>query len=452
MSKQGHLTAPIQSTKIPSGIPFIIANEAAERFSFYGMKAILVVFMTKYLMDNQGKPTPMSGDQAKEWLHWFTSAAYFFPFFGAILSDWLWGKYKTILILSMVYCIGHFALAVDATKLGLLIGLTLLSIGAGGIKPCVTAHVGDQFGQSNQHHMGKVYGWFYFSINFGAAISMFLIPIVLAKRGPHWAFGIPGVLMVLATLFFWMGRNRFVHIAPAGDKWVKEVFSKKGMGYTLKVIPIFVLLAPFWSLFDQTFSSWILQGEKMNLRWLGYDWQASQMTTANSVLILIYIPLFSYVVYPAIQKVFPLTPLRKISIGMFLAAVSFLVPVWIETQFSAGLKPSIGWQFVAYMILTAAEIMVSITCLEFSYTQAPKSMKSLILSLYLLSISLGNAFAAVVNKFIQNPDGSSKLEGAPYFLFFVAVMVVTSIVFVFVAKKYREETIVQDEIKNEVIA
>ena len=97
---------PEAITTVPKGIPYIVTNEAAERFSFYGMKGILVVFMTKYLLDSQGNELFMSEEDAKVWYHNFTSAVYFFPIFGAIIADWFLGKYRTILLLSTVYCLG----------------------------------------------------------------------------------------------------------------------------------------------------------------------------------------------------------------------------------------------------------------------------------------------------------------------------------------------------------
>ena len=86
---------------------------------------------------------------------------------------------------------------------------------------------------------------------------------------------------------------------------------------------------------------------------------------------LIYVPLFTFVIYPVLNKIFPLTPLRKMSIGLFFTVASFLVPAWVETQISAGLKPPMSWQFLAYVFLMASEIMVYATGLEFAYTQAP---------------------------------------------------------------------------------
>jgi len=183
----------------------------------------------------------------------------------------------------------------------------------------------------------------------------------------------------------------------------------------------------------------------MNLKWLGINWLPAQMQFANPFLIMVLIPLFSYVIYPSLNRVWAMTPLRRIGIGMFLTAASFLVPVWIETQIERGGQPCIGWQFVAYIFLTGAEVMVSITALEFAYTQAPRKMKSLIQSVNLLSISLGNVFAAVVNDVIKNEDGTSKLPGASYYWFFVIAMLVTAVVFIFVARRYREKTYIQDE-------
>ena len=107
----------------------------------------------------------MDNNKATQWYHLFTSAVYFTPILGAVLCDVFLGKYRTILLLSIVYCLGHFALALNETKMGLIIGLSLISIGAGGIKPCVSAHVGDQFGKSNSHLLERVFSWFYLSIN-----------------------------------------------------------------------------------------------------------------------------------------------------------------------------------------------------------------------------------------------------------------------------------------------
>jgi len=125
---------------------------------------------------------------------------------------------------------------------------------------------------------------------------------------------------------------------------------------------------------------------------------------------LIYIPVFQFAVYPLINKVFKLTPIRKISIGLFVMVAGFAMVGVVQGWVDAGERPSIGWQVLAYAILTASEVMVSITGLEFAYTQAPKRMKSVIMALFLMSVSLGNLFTAGVNHFIVVPDGLSEAK------------------------------------------
>lgn len=497
-------TTPQPTTRMPAGIPYIIGNEAAERFSFYGMKGILTVFMTKHLLDSSGEPAYMSEEQAKTVYHLFTAAAYFFPLLGSLLADIAWGKFKTIMVLSLGYCVGHGCLALmdvgPATgafnmKPWMFLGLLFIAVGAGGIKPCVSANVGDQFGTQNQHLVSKVFSWFYFSINVGAMASTLLTPVLLAKQGPWAAFGLPGVLMAIATLVFWLGRYKFAHVPPAGlRKFKEETLSSDGLRAVFNLAPIFLIFIPvFWAIFDQTGSAWVLQAEKMDRNFLGVTWYESQVQAANPFLILVLIPTFAYGIYPLVSKtLFIVTPLRKIGIGLFFTAAAFTLSALIEQailakapdaatslwtalgqtgqtnydglvaaiktarasgftdaqidQHLAGM-PNIAWQFLAYIILTAAEVMVSITSLEFAYTQAPRKMKSFIMGIYFLGVSLGNLFTSGVNYFIQNADGSTKLNTVQQYWFFTALMGATAIIFVLYAQFYKGRTYVQGEVE-----
>jgi POT family proton-dependent oligopeptide transporter len=409
------------------------------------MRAILVVFMTQYLTDASGQPAVLSEQQAQGYFHLFVSAVYIMPLFGALLADALLGKYRTIIGLSLIYCLGHLAMAIDSTLWGLLLGQGLIAIGAGGIKPCVSAHVGDQFGTANRHLMGKVFSGFYFAINLGAFAAMLIMPWLLKHFGPSVAFGVPGVLMLLATLTFWAGRYRFVHIAPAGIDFIKDVFSPSGLKVFGKLASIYVFIAMFWALFEQNGSSWVLQAQKMDRVLFGVEILPSQIQAANPLLIMLLVPVFTYGVYPLLSRIFILTDLRKISLGLFLTVIAFAVAALIQTQLDNGLKPHIVWQLLAYLLLTSAEVMVSITCLEFSYRQAPKRMKSFIMAFYFLSVAAGNLFTSAVNFFIQNADGSSKLAGAEYFWFFTGLMLITAVLFALTSRFYSEENDFQVE-------
>lgn len=401
--------SPADLEGMPPGVPHIIGNEAAERFSFYGMKAVLAVFMVQYLhlMDSGGTGS-MNEAEATARVHLFNGAVYLMPFLGALLADIFLGKYKTIMLLSLVYCAGHAALACMGvfgnSTAWLMAGLGLIALGSGGIKPCVSAHVGDQFGERNAHLLPQIFNWFYFSINIGAFVSMLLTPWLMEWYGPHWAFGVPGVLMALATLLFWMGRHRFIHVPAGGMKFVKEFFSWEGLSAMLKLLPLYLFVAMFWALFDQTGSTWIFQSQDMDRNFLGFEWLPSQIQSLNSVFVLTFIPIFAYLVYPAIDRVWRLTPLRKIGLGLFIMCGSFALVALIQQWIDAGDRPGIIWQIAAFALLTAAEVMVSIVALEYAYTQAPKTMKSLLMCFYLGAVAIGNFFVAGVNHFIQIPD------------------------------------------------
>ncbi|HVT82080.1 MAG TPA: MFS transporter, partial [Phycisphaerae bacterium] len=388
---------PELTNKMPKGILFIVANEFAERFSFYGMSAILVVFMTKYMVHRDGSPDHLTRDQADIWFHNFTTFVYFTPILGALIADIFWGKYNTILWISLLYCLGHGTLALGETRYHLVIGLTLIGMGAGGIKPCVSANVGDQFGKNNEHLLAKIYNWFYFSINLGAFLAQMMIPVLLDKFGSRVAFAVPGILMAIAAFVFWLGRHKYVHRPPQGWAKVRENFTGENLKILLRLVVFFIFAAPFYALYYQASGAWVDQAEKLdlNLYIIPYKLLQSQVQAINAVLILIFIPIFAYGIYPLAEKFVKLTPKRKIGAGMIVVMPAFAIAAYLEKEVSAGNHPSVWWQLLGYTIITAAEILVSVPALEFAYTQAPKKMKSLIMASYLAgSISLGNFIAA----------------------------------------------------------
>jgi proton-dependent oligopeptide transporter, POT family len=450
-----YLTAPLPSSEMPHGIPYIVGNEAAERFSYYGIISIIAIFLTGHLRDAAGNLAPMDEHQAREWQHNFMAATYLFPIFGAILSDWLFGKYRMIVAVQLLYCLGHAVLAfmdyplltgIDP-RVMLFAGMALVAIGAGGIKPCVSAHVGDQFGSQNQHLMSKAFGWFYFSINFGSTASFLLMPWLLKTHGAGWAFGVPGVAMAIAALVFWLGRYKFVHVPPGGANFLRDAFSRESLSAIARVIPVFCFLIPFWALYDQTFSTWVYQAQKMDLGSLDPETFAAQLEVTNAILIMVFIPLFTYVIYPFVGRFVTVTPLRKIGVGLFVATLSFAIPSLIQTWIDAGEKPSIGWQLLSYVFLTAGEVLVWVTGLEFSYTQAPKKLKSIMMGVALLSITLGDVFTAQVNRYISNQklQGVTVLAGASYFWFFTILMLVTAVIFALWSPFYCGRTYMQGE-------
>lgn len=441
-----------QAQRYPSQIKFIVGNEACERYSYYGMKSILVVFMIQALLMNEAQATSI--------YHQFSSLCYLFPLLGAYFSDRIWGKYKTILYLSLVYCLGHAVLSVWENETGLYVGLFLVALGSGGIKPCVSAHVGDQFKKGQEALLAKVFNLFYFMINFGSFFSTLITPWTLKEYGPSVAFGIPGVLMFIATFIFWLGRHKYVHVPPTksdGNGFlnvVKTAFTtsaKVGQGFWDRAVEkhgknnvegalavwniskVFAAVSVFWALFDQHGSSWVIQASKMNLNFLGIQFEPSQISAWNPIMVMGLIPLFTFGVYPLLEKLgFAMTPLKRMTWGMFIAAFSFVLAALIQVGLDGGQNLNVMWQFFPYLVITVAEVMVSITGLEFAYTQAPKSMKSSVMSMWLLTVFFGNQLVSLITLVEVFPVASSG-----YFFFFAGVMGFFSLIFAFMASKYK---------------
>src|SRR5437868_2203694 len=146
--------APLaKKSRFPKSVPFIIGNEAAERFSYYGLRSILVTYLVAqfYNPTQNAARDQTANAHAYASTHFFVALSYFMPLIGGIMADWFFGKYKVILWLSIVYCLGNLFTSSFTTNLPLFtVGLVLIATGAGGIKSCVTANVGDQFDKTNQ--------------------------------------------------------------------------------------------------------------------------------------------------------------------------------------------------------------------------------------------------------------------------------------------------------------
>jgi len=459
-----------QTDRFPPQIRYIIGNEAAERFSYYGVMGILELYLAnKMRMGEAG---------ATETLHLFGGAVYFMPLLGGWLADRWLGRYWTILTISLFYCLGHATLAFFGGSLpGLYTGLALLAIGAGGIKPCVSAFVGDQFRPGQDRLLTKVYAWFYWSVNLGAAAAFFLIPRIHESWGYSWAFGVPGLAMALATSCSWSGTRYYVRQPPMrtqnrlrffpvvwyalahrterkpGDEILDVArghFSDEevnGAKSIIGILTIFATVPMFWALFNQVNSTWVLQGKAMRPFYRvhgSYLLNGETMQGSGGVLVMIWVPILTLGVYPWLERrgVRP-TPLRRMSFGMFLGAAAFFLSGLLQTQLDRGVSLSIVWQLAPYIVLEAGEVLLSATALEFAFAQAPIQFKSIIMSFWLMTISLGNFLVAA---FTNLNAHFVKAKGASEFFFYAVLMLAVTGLFVFCASRYRERRLGADNL------
>jgi len=499
--------APDPRAPIPKQIRYIIGNEGCERFSFYGMRNILTVFLVSSLLLYMPEAERARG--AKDIFHTFVIGVYFCPLLGGWLADRFFGKYHTIFWLSLVYCAGQACLAMFATnRTGFYLGLGLIALGSGGIKPCVAAFVGDQFDQTNKHRAKVVFDAFYWIINFGSFFASLLMPIFLHYLGPAVAFGVPGVLMFISTAILWAGRKRYVMVPPAPpnphsfprvardaiasgfrgqvlaaiavalavgsfllmpkfgfvisaclalvaliafgglgvwlqlgavrDKHPADAIA--GAGSVLRVLVLFALVTPFWSLFDQKASTWVLQANAMSKpSWF----QPAQMQALNPALVMLLIPFNNFVLYPAIKRLgYELTALRRMTAGIAFAGLSWIVVGAMQVVLDQGNVFTITWQVLPYILLTFGEVLVATTGLEFAYSQAPPSMKGAIMAFWTLSVTIGNLWVLVANASVQNSVitnfiASTGFGVTAFQMFFFAVFAfVAALAFGLVARTY----------------
>ncbi|XP_017755205.1 PREDICTED: solute carrier family 15 member 1-like isoform X1 [Eufriesea mexicana] len=357
-----------EKLKYPKSVFFIISNEFCERFSYYGMRTVLTLYLRNQLL--------YSLDMATVIYHTFTMFVYFFPLIGAILADSFLGKFRTIFYLSIVYAIGQLLLALSAAPpLGIparefsLVGLFLIAIGTGGIKPCVTAFGGDQFILPQQErYLSTFFSLFYFSINSGSLISSFLTPVLRSdvecfgqSSCYSLAFVIPAILMALSIVIFVLGKPLYKIAKPTGnvvlnvskcichaiykkittknekrEYWLEYADDKYDKSLindirgALQVMILFLPIPIFWALFDQQGSRWTIQATKMDGQIGSFLLQPDQMQVLNPLLVLAFIPLFETCLYPLMGKIGLRTPLRVFTIGGFLASFSFVAAALVE--------------------------------------------------------------------------------------------------------------------------
>jgi len=281
-----------------------------------------------------------------------------------------------------------------------------------------------------------------------------------ARRPPHGpavAFGIPGILMGIATLIFWLGRNQYVKIPPTGKNphsFVAVVQSAlknrgrlgsfldgarvehpdeavEGAKAVFRVLSIFAFIPFFWMLFDQKASTWVVQARSMDLRVGTWNFEPSQMQLVNPALVMLLIPVTTGIVYPFFKRLgWELTPLRRMPIGMALGATSFVIAGLLNVPVASGQKISVVWQVLPYVVLTIGEILVSVTGLEFAYTQAPLTMKSVIQSFWNLTTAAANLAVALASAFVF-------FSGTALFFYYAGFAYLAAAGLALVARRYK---------------
>lgn len=547
---------------VPATVIHIIFNELCERFAFYGARAVLTLYFTTSLGYSEATAVSLYS--------WYLAACYVSPLLGGWVADTLWGKYRTILAFNAAYLAGLLVLSCTAfvdSAPGCFVGLLLMALGTGGIKPNISPFGVDNMLRSTEEQRTAYFFAFYMSVNVGSTLSYIFTPIVRAAGGFAWAFMLSFFMLALSVAVLLAAHHKYVLVPAAGSSVYAAVYrvmraallrgrgrSSVGAGplssaqlseaqplidgsaaktgtiatataapdaavtgraspygtnepasqlvpvfaapvskvssekqpltaalrdertcidgarghvdeqefvdvrAVVRLLPLFLMLPVFWALFDSQGSVWTLQRTHMDncIGPVDASWRQcltpEQLGALNPIFVVILVPIFTRYLFPALRALpwrwtHP-TPLRRMCVGMQLAAASFVLSALVQREVDSAPDGTVSalLQIPQLVIITAAELLVSTTGLEFVYSQAPASMKGSILAMFYLAISLGNVLTGVLYSSL-----SSVLSSLQLILLLAALMVVAGLIFILLAWRYtpvppQPETAVEEEV------
>lgn len=461
---------PTISTDKPQGHPpalwFIFWGELAERSSYYGMRAILFLYMTKAL--------GMATDVAAPAYSGFKAACYMLPLLGGYIADRWLGRYWTIVGFSVPYVIGQFLLAEFPNELAMFVALGLLAGGSGVIKPNISTMMGETYDEKRPGQArlrSSAFLWFYFSINIGALVSMLALPLVrqhyimndsritpevrvqletalaqgkdilpltpdaVLKDAFGVAFRIPAWLMVGSLIVFALGKPYYAHKRPEVHHLTPE--ERRLQWQTLvRLFGIFGLVVLFWFGYEHNDTLWVdFISNHVNLKLPFADKTIApdQLQFLNALFVIILVPTFNFLFSKLDPQVKLFTPMRKVLTGFILTATA--VAIMATAGFIVGADPntkvSVFWPASAYIVLTFGEVLLYGTMLEIAYTAAPKSMKGFVTACFLLTNTLGNFL-----NMVWMPLYGKTIAPGPFFAATAGCVAFAAIAFVIIGKQF----------------
>jgi POT family proton-dependent oligopeptide transporter len=453
----------------PIAFWFFFWGEFAERCSYYGMRAILPLYLTTRLQ--------MPDDQASEWYYTFKMACYFLPLLGGFLADRYLGKYWTIVGFSVPYVIGQLLIR-NEDETSVMIALALCAMGSGVIKPNISALLGLTYDQQRpgiERLRASAFLWFYFAINVGSLLSLLGLPIIRNKYGYQWAFLVPAAFMTMALIVFALGKKYYA-VEKVGPPPPMTPADRAEQWRTLaRLFGVFGLMIFFWVVYEHNDVQWMFFArEHIDLKlpewapgWLGADDKdgnstrfvaADQFQFINALCVLVLIVFFQWFwkwADPTGTR-FPQT--TKILLGFLFTASAPALLALAAGGTAGGAKVSMLWIIGAYILLTIGEVLVYGTMLDLSYAYAPARMKGLVTACFLVTNTIGNFVNTQFGKLyfsgvgkgeelVQNldwgvrvatPNGGTVFRFYPQVFFTIdaAIAVAAAVAFFFVARRF----------------
>ena len=368
----------------PKGLFVLFLTEMWERFSYYGMRALLVYYMIKQLMFTQGEASQIYG--------LYTGLVYLTPLFGGILADRVLGQRRTVILGAVLMAIGHFLMAFQSVFFPALLFLIL---GNGAFKPNISTQVGSLY-PAGDPRRDRAFSIFYVGINLGAFFSPLVCGTLGEVYGWHYGFSAAGVGMVIGLLIYlsgqrWLAPDNLMERELAGETALPPITTEEKNRMWGLIAVCFISVA-FWAAYEQQGNTLALWADTNTDRLIfGWEFPASWYQSLNPALVFLLTPVITTLWAWQSKKQREPSAVTKMAVGCFLLAAGFLVMIPAAMSYASdGTPVSVLWLFFFTLLVTLGELYLSPVGLSLVTKLSPARIVSMMMGIWFLSSFFGN--------------------------------------------------------------
>jgi len=388
----------------PKGLFVLFFTEMWERFSYYGMRAILVLYLvTQTTGDNPG--LGWTSGEALALYGWYTMLVYVASIPGGWIADRLIGQKKSVLIGGLTLCLGHSILAVEQLW-AFYSGLGLIIAGVGLLKPNISTMVGGLYEQGDIRR-DKGFTIFYIGINIGAFLSSLIVGYVGEVHGWHYGFGLAGIGMLLGQLVYMAGQKHLIHVGnlltktenPEEKEKYNQPLTKIEIDRVKVLLLSFLIVIVFWGAFEQAGGLMnIYTLEKTNRVIAGMTIPASVFQSLNAAFIILLGTSVAGYWASRSSKNKEASSLFKMAVGTMIMGTGFFFMSAASAEFDTNGSSAMYWLVLAYLFHTIGELCASPVALSFITKLAPVKYASIMMGLYFAMTGFGNKLAGFLGE------------------------------------------------------
>lgn len=411
----------------PKGLAFLFATEMWERFSYYGMRALLVLYMTDYLFINpEVGPKVLGLDSLRILLEssfgalsvqafasqiygLYTGLVYATPFFGGLLADRVLGQKRAVILGAVLMIIGHFLMAIESM---FFVALIFLIFGNGAFKPNISTQVGGLY-DADDPRRDRAFTIFYMGINLGAVLAPLVCGTLGQKIGWHWGFGAAGVGMMIGLMVYLYGQRYLPQPKPAPVPSSKTKAGKNqpaNSGFTsgewkgiYALIVLCILNIAFWAVYEQQGNTMQIWADKRtDFNFFGWDMPSTWFQSFNPFFIFLFAPILNIFWLAQSKKGKEPTSVTKMAIGCVLLGVAFCIMIVAASTVGPEERGSVFWLIGTTFVLTIGELYLSPIGLSLVTKVAPARIVNMMMGMWFLSSFIGNWLSGYLGSFYES--------------------------------------------------